>query len=144
MSFPSMLTRARGLGLTIDVSKRVRITRANADPGDWEDWEHDRYRVRLTNGRPHAAGYVSLVTVYRKGTGHNGSPPTLEEVLDSLVSDADSAHEPFEDWADNYGLSSDSRKAYATWEACRKTRADLARLVGAENLDKLMYETERL
>lgn len=133
----TMDSRARELGLRISVSAG-RDVPAYDDP---DGWGHDEYRVRLT--RPAVPGR-SLTVTFRKGYGHNGSPPTLPEVLDSLVGDASDADETFEEWCGTYGYDTDSRRAEATWKACRKVRADLTKLIGADALETLTYDTERL
>ena len=66
---------------------------------------------------------------YSQGTGIKGRPQAAD-TLDSLKSDASSAAEDFESWADEYGYDPDSRKAYATWEACGKVRRDLIAFLG--------------
>ncbi len=56
--------------------------------------------------------------------------PTTSGVLGCLWSDASSADEEGEDWADGIGADSDSRKAYATWETVRRQSADLRSFLG--------------
>ena len=66
---------------------------------------------------------------YSQGSGIKGRPQAAD-ALDSLKADASSAADDFESWADDYGYDTDSRKAYATWEACRKVRRDLIAFLG--------------
>lgn len=72
--------------------------------------------------------------------------PDALVVLDALASDAASvAGRSFEDWADELGYDSDSRKAEATYEACKSQTERLRRWLGSDALlDALMYGTERL
>lgn len=73
-------------------------------------------------------------------------PPTVEEVLDCVASDA-SSHESsdsFEDWAAEFGLDTDSRKAERIYEACRKQARDLRRLLGVVDYEFLLNNVERL
>lgn len=44
--------------------------------------------------------------------------PKVADVLHSLIMDASAADENFDDWCDNFGLSSDSIKALNTYKAC--------------------------
>lgn len=64
--------------------------------------------------------------------------PTLDDVLYSLVNDAEAADMVFEDWCNTYGCDTDSRKAEATYRACVDTGIRLRRVVGgAANLHEL-------
>jgi len=72
--------------------------------------------------------------------------PSLEEVLDSLGSDAGAYLNArgFEDWAVEYGYDPDSRRAEAIWQAVGKQMGDLRRLLGESGLEELAFKTERL
>ena len=91
-------------------------------------------------------GYHEPLTVYfSQGSAHKKSP-TLAEVLDCLASDAsgvDNARS-FEDWANDYGYDTDSRKAERTYHICEKQAQDLKALLGQDAYNQLLYETERL
>lgn len=90
-------------------------------------------------------------TYFSQGSAHT-SPPTREDVLDCLATDCQSAESTFEDWCAELGYDSDSRKAEAIYNACRKERVELTKFlsqgkagrVGLERLEELMYQTERL
>lgn len=93
-----------------------------------DEWLCDEWRVKLG----------SIETRYYTGTGHRkptklsvnrarfhgGRPevfpfaPKAADVIHSLLSDAEAVNECFSDWCDNYGYSSDSIKALATYNAC--------------------------
>jgi len=63
----------------------------------------------------------------------NPTRPELRGVLESLQVDCRAAdHDTFEDFADEFGYDSDSRKAEAIYNACRKTRSEMRKLLGAE------------
>ena len=71
----------------------------------------------------------------------NTSEPTAVEVLECLVLDftySDST--TFEDWASELGFDSDSRKAYATYEATLANNAKLLDLFSRPELREL-YES---
>lgn len=51
--------------------------------------------------------------------------PKVADVLYCLLSDAQGADQPFEDWASDYGFDSDSRKALAIYETCVATHKAL-------------------
>lgn len=62
-----------------------------------------------------------------------GTDPDVDQVLWCLISDAVGPYwhrESFEDWASNYGYDTDSRRAEATYNACRSEGESLAVLLG--------------
>jgi len=87
--------------------------------------------------------WTPMAFYYSMGSAHT-KPPTAADVLDSLAMDATT--DTFEDWADNIGYDKDSRKAYATWEACRRTHVQLSELLGYDDtgLSFLIERVERL
>lgn len=48
-------------------------------------------------------------------------PPKLDDVLYCLVNDAEALDMCFEDWADNYGFDTDSKKAEKIYQSCVAT-----------------------
>lgn len=75
---------------------------------------------------------------------HQGSaltePPTAADVLECIASDASSGDEDFDSWCANYGYDTDSRSAYATWEAVRAQTDELRRFLGdGETFEALLY-----
>jgi len=79
--------------------------------------------------------------LYSKGMGHNGTPPTLCEVLFCLASDA-SCDSDFNGFCSEFGYS-DARKAVKIYIACQKNRVKLLRIFGEETFEELIYNTER-
>lgn len=137
MSDPmSMEARVASLPLALKLSKGE----VHSATPDGEIWLHTRYRVTLTNTETGAR----MSTRYSMGSGHGATPPTLAEVVHSLTMDSQYANESFEDWAGEYDYDRDSRKAERTWKACRKVRAKMIELLGADALDALLYETESM
>jgi hypothetical protein len=63
--------------------------------------------------------------------------PSVADVVASLVMDASSADQSFEDWCADLGYSDDSIKALDTYRACQRTRTALQRLFGAATFDRL-------
>lgn len=111
-------------GLRIEVSTGKRQT----DP---DGWEHDRYRVKIRKGAE------ELRLTYRKGIGHHGNPPQLDEILDAIRTESYDVDD-FNEWAASLGYDPDSRKAYKTWEACVKQARDARRLLGVQKFDELL------
>lgn len=67
-------------------------------------------------------------------------PPTVCDVLQSLVWDASYADEPFESWCEYGGHDTDSRKAERIYKACVAIRFGLRDLFGQELFDRLQEE----
>lgn len=73
-------------------------------------------------------------------------PPDLATVLDCLASDSssyDNARD-FDDWANDFGLDTDSRKAEATYRVCGEQAKRLRHLLGDEAYRELLERVERL
>jgi len=60
--------------------------------------------------------------------------PKVADVLHSLIMDASAADENFDDWCDNFGLSSDSIKALNTYKACLDTARALRKHFSPDTL----------
>lgn len=70
--------------------------------------------------------------------------PSAVDVLECLVSDAVGYSPEFEDWAGDYGYDSDSRAAYATWEAVGESVARFLEWAGSDlvaRLDRMRADT---
>lgn len=108
---------------------------------DSDGWEHDAYRVRLT----YAGRQMTLR--YRKGVGHQGSPPTLEEVLGCIAADSRTLEdEPgLLGWARSLGYDQedDTRKVEELYRLTVKQRDDAERLFGPTPF-ALLLTTESL
>ena len=80
-----------------------------------------------------------------KGAGHYGTEPTVEEVLDCLAMDSQGVSgNSFEDWCDEYGYDTDSRKAHRTYRICDRQAEKLKALLGDSAYETLLYNVERL
>lgn len=62
--------------------------------------------------------------------------------LATLHGDAMGCDQPFEDWAPELGLDTDSRRALAIWEACNDTRRRLQRAMTPEQWQEFTECTE--
>lgn len=94
---------------------------------DWKDAKH--WNVKLV--RPLPEGRVEMEVVFSTGHGIAGEPET-EDVINCLCSDAHSVVNAtdFEDFADELGLDSDSRKDERTYNACVKQTDNLRAFLG--------------
>jgi hypothetical protein len=103
----------------ITLETRAGPTRTHDDDG----WEHYAYELRLSY-MDQAGDTHTLDTPWRAGMGHESGDVDLADVLYSLVSDSYFAGYDFEDFASELGYDTDSRKAFAQWEAvqdeCRR------------------------
>ena len=54
---------------------------------------------------------------------------SVADVLYSLLLDAEAGSQTFEDFCGDLGYDTDSRSAYATWQACKKVRTKLRRFL---------------
>jgi hypothetical protein len=81
---------------------------------------------------------------YTQGSAHK-KLPTLEEILNSLHLDIAEVSDSFgfKYWAESMGLSDDSIKALAIYEACQKEREQLEHTLGLEFINDL-FECEAL
>jgi hypothetical protein len=100
---------------------------------DKDGWTYDAWKVTLTYGDRQAT------IDYGMGTAHEGKEPTLDEVLYAIQSDSRAGDDSFDEFCDAFGYDTDSRKAYADWEACKAQRKTVARLFGRD-FHKFMSE----
>lgn len=63
--------------------------------------------------------------------------PEPASVLHSLLLDSDACNQSFANWCRDYDYDEDSRKAYATYEACQKNADNLARVLDSKTRDAL-------
>jgi hypothetical protein len=99
---------------------------------------HNNYKCRITCGRRGFTLYFS------QGYGIQGDP-TIERVLESLLSDAAGYEntQSFEDWASDYGYDTDSRKAEKIYKAVKRQAEQLKRTLGEDAYNDLLWNTER-
>lgn len=117
------------------------MVHANGRTKDEDGWEHDAYTVTLFREDR------TMTVPFKMGTGHNGVPPKIEDVVDALASDAstlDDAGDSF-DWAESLGYEPYTRKVENLYRAVVKQTDDLRKLVGDDDaFMALLYDTERL
>lgn len=139
---------------------------------DADKWEHYLWRVTLAfNGKTFSTDYrmgTGLVD-YRRitpGNAHNrrnkgedvrfnhfgpgehalATPraPTLLDVLGSLRSDCEAGDQLFEDFCDDFGYDSDSRKAHGIWETCQRVHYELRNLFGRKYTEFIETDWEEV
>ena len=113
----------------------LTATRTDRNP-DMSDFKGDHWRVVLK--RP--GKQMSLF--FSKGYGHGGAPPTAEEVLECLRSDACTDGDTFEEFCFSLGYDSDSRKAEKLYKAVQRQTDKLRRFLGADLFTELLQTEE--
>jgi hypothetical protein len=98
---------------------------ANGYQRDDTGWEYHAFTVTLT-----VAGRTESFA-WRQGLGID-TDPDRTAVLEALTMDARAGQQSFIDFCWEYGYDSDSRKAYAVWEACKRVGEQLEALFGSE------------
>jgi hypothetical protein len=123
------------------------------------DYEHncDKYKVVLgyqsfdyyqgVGHRVATWGVVSNKRLVRSGKSVKGGKnhayliycilPTSASVLHSLLLDAQCGNDLFEDFCDNYGYDTDSRKAFNIYQSCQDTAIKLRKVFSYAQLEEL-------
>lgn len=85
-----------------------------------------------------------MTVPYSMGSAHT-QPPTAKEVLDCLADDSAGLENraSFEEWREDYGYDTDSRKAERIYNTVVKQSERLHKLLGDELYDELLWKTER-
>jgi len=104
------------------------------DPPRQPAFKMDHYIVGIYKGE-------DLFTLnYSKGLGHEGKPPTIDEVLYCLFMDASTLDQStdFDDWCVSLGYDTDSREAERIFTACMKQTDRLEVFLGEDLLNDLL------
>lgn len=106
-----------------------------------QEWQDSAFHYKITLRR----GRKKMTTYYSQGAALT-DPPETEEVLDSLARDSEGIHaaRSFEDWASEYGLDTDSRKAERTYRAVQEISEKLRQFLGEGPYQELVNKVERL
>ena len=87
--------------------------------------------------------YYTGVGLRKDGCGYSyPQTPKTTDIIGSLLLDYDAGAEDFEEFCAEFGYDSDSRKAYATWEACRDNANKVDRLFTPDEIMELREELE--
>jgi hypothetical protein len=68
--------------------------------------------------------------------------PSINDVLECLLLDADAINYEFEEWAESMGYNPDSRKDFEIYEACLANAKKLISLVGLDGLNSLIESAQ--
>lgn len=148
--------RIEALDNVIAVHEEVSLSTAISDLGitakvtplgemPWGEDEHDRRAAdywRVTLRHP---GGKRMTVRFHTGIGLRPKAPTAEDVLSCVLDDAGGYEnaDDFEDWADEYGYSTDSRKAEKDYEATRRQSMRLKAWLGDDLYQTLIWHTTR-
>lgn len=113
----------------------LTATRTDRNP-HMDGFEGDHYKVTLKR----TGHRMSLP--FSKGYGHTGAPPTAEEVLECLRSDACTDGDTFEEFCFSLGYDSDSRKAERTFKALVRQNTKLHKFLGEDLFTELLQTEE--
>ena len=134
--------RADHWKVALYVPTRDWVTDDDASMQDIEErtYEHEIFRTEIEGKQ-----YDAFTLYFSKGIGHKGAPPTLDEVLDCLAVDAAGIENAtcFEDWAEDLGYDTDSRKAERAYNTVKEQAKKLRSLLGKEAYEELLWEVER-
>lgn len=100
------------------------------------------------NHNNHYGNEKTFEIVFSQGAGiktKQGNPirPTLRDIIGCVLLDAIAFMEPlvsYEEWAQDYGYDTDSRKGEACFQACKQQTKDFADLVGFAKLKELLAQ----
>lgn len=91
----------------------------------------NHYRVLVKRGNKDMTVFYSMGPAYT-------SEPDAEDVFNSLLMDTSDIEDcSFEEWAENYGYDTDSRRAERCYEECQKILLNLKAMFSASELDDL-------
>ena len=96
-----------------------------------DGWKHDLWSVTIAGQSVEFKTGMGLrKTIRRTGRQKETVPvaPSIDDVIYSLVMDADCASESFDDFCANCGYDTDSRKALETYLACQESGHKLRKM----------------
>lgn len=119
-----------GLGVTIGTTRLKERTDGN--PTDW-DKAASHWDCLVKRGA------CEIRIQYSQGSAHGETAPDLDDVMYSLLMDASyiACSDSFEEWAENMGMDTDSRKAEASYKACQKIALELSAMFTKAELNEL-------
>lgn len=127
------VSKATEIKTLAELAKTVQLL-AEREPLTTEDkrdeWKRKAKRWSITlayQGRQYDLPFF-------QGAGIKTDPGS-SSVLECILSDASAGEETFDNFCSEFGYDTDSRKAYATWQACQGINKNMRRLLGSD------YET---
>lgn len=106
---------------------------------DSDGWEATKFALTIKR----SDGRVMRRVSWRQGTGVKTHPSeSPADVMWALIHDARCGDTSFDEFCQELGYESDSRKAYGAWKACRRTRDRLTEFLGEDGWNVVLDEVE--
>jgi hypothetical protein len=97
----------------------------------------NHYQVKITRvDRFNKEVLGQMIIFFSMGPALKGKP-AINDILESLVIDTANLDYGFENWCDDYGYDTDSKRAHETYHICLKEAKELKTLLGEDLLNKL-------
>jgi hypothetical protein len=117
------------LGITASVRE------LDGDLITFPDWAKQGWSIVLKYNKKRAQ--------FRFYGGGKSSTPTASDLVWAVVIDSEALNESFKDWCDNFGYTTDSVKARATYKACQRNGQRLTDLIGNADVFSQLVESGR-
>jgi hypothetical protein len=127
----------------VGITAKVVLIKKRPDRAAADQWDASASHWRITFRRGNWHG-IRMTVYYSMGSAHT-SPPAAVDVLQCLADDAAGWEntKDFESWAPDYGYDTDSRKAFAIFNAVQKQAHRLESFLGNEEYERLLWHTGR-
>jgi hypothetical protein len=128
----SIVDRIKDNGIT------MKVSRVDSNPA-MSDFNGDHWKCVIRMGKKR------MTLIFSQGYAYKGAEPELENVLDCLLSDASILENApnFEDYCNEFGYDSDSRKAEKGFKALERQVLKLQNFLG-EKYEEFVFNTERM
>ena len=108
---------------------------------DEDGWEHRAFVVLISS--PLKPGLMFSLN-WKQGTGIKGNPKPWEVLARHCSDGMDAASMTFEDWAENYGYDTDSRKAEALYFDCQTALRHVRNILSSADIEVFANLSSRL
>ena len=106
--------------------------------GEWSSFYWEHFLPLLNTGKQIGIKIMDLRhPALARHAAADLAPPSIVDVVWSLLVDSSGDFSSFENWAGDYGYDTDSREAERIFTACRDTKLKLETLFTASELEQL-------
>ena len=123
------------LGITASVRELSTDDLCGRGQVKFPDWAKQGWIITLK--------YKGKRAQFRFYGGGASKTPTESDLVWSVVIDSEALNESFKDWCDNFGYTTDSVKARATYKACQRNGQRLTDLIGNADVFSQLVESGR-
>jgi hypothetical protein len=117
----------------LDITASVR--ELDGDLTTFPDWAKQGWSIVLK--------YKGKRAQFRFYGGGASKTPTASDLVWAVAIDSEALNESFKDWCDNFGYTTDSVKARATYKACQRNGERLIKLIGNKEIFSQLVESGR-